>query len=113
MSKCCKCSKCFKHPRSIKPGVCEQFHHCEKEQHQGPKKVDNNCKGCVCNQLRRLSAQTEVDVFLSSGIVLENVLFINLDQKSCCAFFFDPTTTPDSTLIVDCEEIQAIRLDVV
>ena len=110
MSKCCKCSKCVKQPRCIKPGVCEQFHHCEKDQQ--PDKIVNNCKGCVCNQLRQLSTQTEVDVFLSSGLVLEDVLFISLDQKSCCAFFFDPTTEPGSTLIVDCKEIQAIRLEV-
>lgn len=112
MSNCCKCNKCAKRPRCIKPGVCEQFHHCEKDHHQHPDKDVNNCKGCVCNQLRRLSAQTEVDVFLSSGLVLEDVLFINLDQKNCCAFFFDPTTEPGSTLIVDCKEIQAIRLEV-
>lgn len=110
MSKCCKCSKCVKHTRSIKPGVCEQFHHCEKDHND--EKVVNNCKGCVCNQLRRLSTQTEVDVFLSSGLILEDVLFVNLDQKNCCAFFFDPTTEPGSTLIVDCNDIQAIRLEV-
>ena len=110
MSKCCKCSKCVKHTRSIKPGVCEQFHHCDPSHNDD--KVVNNCKGCVCNQLRRLSTQTEVDVFLSSGLILEDVLFVNLDQKNCCAFFFDPTTEPGSTLIVDCNDIQAIRLEV-
>ena len=73
--------------------------------------VSNRCKGCVCAQLRRLKTQTEVDVFLSSGQVLEDVVFINLNLKNCCAFFNDPTTEPGSTLIVDCQDIQAIRIE--
>jgi len=69
-----------------------------------------NCTGCICNQLRRLQTQTVVDVYLLGGQVLEDVVFINLDQNSCCAFFNDPTTGPDSTIIVDCVFIQAIRI---
>lgn len=71
----------------------------------------DNCKGCICNQLRRLQTQTEVDVFLLGGQVLEDVVFINLDQSNCCAFFNDPTTEPGSTLIIDCQKIQAIRIE--
>jgi hypothetical protein len=74
------------------------------------KKV-NRCKGCVCNQLRKLQTQTEVDVFLSGGQVLEDVVFVSFDRKNCCAFFNDPTTEPGSTLIVDCQDIQAIRIE--
>ncbi len=70
-----------------------------------------NCKGCICNQLRRLQTQTEVDVFLLGGQVLEDIVFINLDQRNCCAFFNDPETEPGSTLIVDCQKIQAIRIE--
>ncbi|QUG43896.1 hydrolase [Psychrobacillus sp. INOP01] len=65
----------------------------------------------MCDQLRRLQTQTEVDVFLSGGQVLEDVVFIILDQSNCCAFFNDPTTEPGSTLIVDCQFIQAIRIE--
>ena len=50
-------------------------------------------------------------VFLLGGQVLEDVVFINLDQSNCCAFFNDPTTEPGSTLIVDCQDIQAIRIE--
>ncbi|PFA69780.1 hydrolase [Bacillus sp. AFS015802] len=70
-----------------------------------------NCKGCVCNELRKLQTQTEVDVFLSGGQILEDVVFISLNPKNCCAFFVDNETEPGSTLIVDCEKIQAIRIE--
>ncbi|WP_370569975.1 hydrolase [Sporosarcina sp. resist] len=85
---------------------------CDKcETKKQPKKTVNNCKGCICDQLRRLQTQTEVDVFLSGGQVLEDVVFITLNQKDCCAFFSDPETEPGSTLIVDCQKIQAIRIE--
>ncbi|MEK3888085.1 hydrolase [Bacillus sp. FSL K6-3431] len=74
-------------------------------------KDDNHCQGCICNQLRRLQTQTEVDVFLSGGQVLEDVVFISFNRKDCCAFFTDPMTEPGSTLIVDCEKIDAIRIE--
>lgn len=85
---------------------------CDKcEQKRKSEKDANNCKGCICDQLRKLRTQTEVDVFLSGGRVLEDVVFITLNQKNCCAFFSDPTTEPGSTLIVDCQSIQAIRIE--
>ncbi|MEK4091581.1 hypothetical protein MKZ08_07640 [Viridibacillus sp. FSL R5-0477] len=43
--------------------------------------------------------------------MIEVVVFINLDQKNCCAFFSDPETEPGSTLIGDCQAIQAIRIE--
>jgi hypothetical protein len=75
------------------------------------KNCEDRCNGCICDQLRKLQTQTEVDVFLSSGQILEDVIFINLNQKDCCAFFSDPTTEPGSTLIVDCQRIDAIRIE--
>ena len=75
------------------------------------KDCEDKCNGCICDQLRKLQPQTEVDVFLSSGRILEDVIFITLNQKNCCAFFSDPTTEPGSTLIVDCQRIDAIRLE--
>ena len=71
----------------------------------------NRCNGCACDQLRRLQTGTEVDVFLSGGVVLEDIVFINFNNNNCCAFFTDPTTEPGSTLIVDCQRIDAIRIE--
>ncbi|KQL35309.1 MULTISPECIES: DUF3915 family protein [Bacillaceae] len=67
----------------------------------------NRCEGCVCDQLRRLRMQTEVDVFLKGGRRLNNVFFINFDRDTCCAIFTDN----GSTIIVDCQDIQAIRIE--
>ncbi len=75
------------------------------------KDQEHHCNGCICNQLRKLQPGTEVDVFLSNGNVLEDVIFVTLNQKDCCAFFNDPTTEPGSTLIVDCQRIDAIRIE--
>jgi len=93
--------------KSVKFGKCEQ---CEQKKHSD--KVEKHCKGCVCDQLRQLVTPTRVNVFLSGGQVLENLVFISLDQKSCCAFFSDSTTDPSSTIIVDCQDIQALRIEV-
>nr|WP_245671448.1 hypothetical protein [Bacillus wudalianchiensis] len=65
----------------------------------------------MCDQLKKLQTQTEVDVFLSSGKVLEDVIFINFDRKNCCAFFMDTKKEQGSTLIVDCQRIDAIRIE--
>ena len=54
------------------------------------KDQEHHCNGCICNQLRKLQPGTEVDVFLSNGNVLEDVLFVTLNQKDCCAFFNVP-----------------------
>ncbi|MGX9135276.1 hydrolase [Rummeliibacillus sp. JY-2-4R] len=71
----------------------------------------NRCNSCICQILRRLPRNTEVDVFLSGGNILEDVVFKRLNRNNCCAFFNDPTTEPGSTLIVDCNRIDAIRLE--
>lgn len=71
----------------------------------------NRCDGCICNLLRRLERGTEVDVFLSGGKILEDVIFIRFDRNNCCAFFEDTEKEPGSTLIVDCEKIDAIRIE--
>lgn len=113
MGGCCKCCEGFNHSRHVKPGPCKRHfddHKCEKNKHSD--KDVNRCKGCICHQLKRLRTQTEVDVFLSSGQTLEDVVFISFDEKNCCAFFNDPTTEPGSTLIVDCQKIEALRLEV-
>ncbi|MGC8229894.1 hydrolase [Pseudobacillus badius] len=86
---------------------------CHKHKNNEHEHTDreHKCNGCICNQLRKLQTQTEVDVFLSSGEVLEDVVFINFDRNNCCAFFMDTETEPGSTLIVDCQRIDAIRIE--
>jgi len=100
-SSCTECNKldCRKHRQST-----ESFRDSNENDR-------NRCKGCICNQLRRLQTQTEVDVFLSGGQILEDVIFIAFDRENCCAFFNDPETEPGSTLIVDCQDIQALRIE--
>lgn len=71
----------------------------------------HRCQGCVCDQLRRLARGTEVDVFLSGGQILEDVVFLRFNRNNCCAFFRDEETEVGTTLIVDCEKIDAIRIE--
>lgn len=71
----------------------------------------HRCNGCVCHKLRRLPKNTEVDVFLSGGTILEDVIFKGINTKSCCAKFKDRVTEPGSTLFVDCQFIQAFRIE--
>ncbi|MBD8036169.1 hydrolase [Solibacillus sp. A46] len=70
------------------------------------------CNGCICDLLRELRKGTEVDVFLSGGKILEDVVFKRFDHNSCCAFFIDTTIERGSTLIVDCQKIDALRIEV-
>ncbi|MFJ5565230.1 hydrolase [Lysinibacillus xylanilyticus] len=84
---------------------CDSCDKKKKEKHSM-----NHCEGCVCNQLRTLQTSTVVDLFLRGGQDIEDVIFISFDPNNCCAFFNDPTTEPGSTLIIDCQEIQAIRI---
>ena len=75
------------------------------------KKRKNKCKGCACAKLRKLPRNTEVDVFLSGGTVLEDVVFKKLNKKNCCAKFKDFETEPGSTIFADCNFIQAFRIE--
>ncbi|HYK74155.1 MAG TPA: hypothetical protein VEV44_13695 [Pseudoneobacillus sp.] len=59
------------------------------------------CDKCVCDILRRLRAGTEVDVFLSGGIILEDVIFRNFDNDNCCATFRDEEEEPGTDIFVD------------
>lgn len=52
---------------------------CHDDHGSKDKDQEHHCSGCICNQLRKLQRQTEVDVFLSSGVVLEDVLFDRLN----------------------------------
>lgn len=70
----------------------------------------NNCKGCICDRLRQLPRRTEVDIFLKGGQVIEDLVFLFFERDDCCAFFADPETASGSILVVDCQDIQALRI---
>ncbi|MET4559581.1 hypothetical protein ABIA69_000724 [Lysinibacillus parviboronicapiens] len=86
-----------------KDDVC--FNH---EDDKGDHQFYNNCKNCICDQLRKLEPGTLVDIFLSSGVSFCAITFISLDPKNCCAHFLETDETYKS-LIVDCQKIDAIR----
>ncbi|CAM3669920.1 hydrolase [Mesobacillus zeae] len=71
----------------------------------------NRCNKCVCDILRRLRTRTEVDVFLSGGVVLEDVIFVDFDNRNCCATFRDEEDERGTIIFVDCRDIQALRVE--
>ncbi|MBO0586334.1 hydrolase [Sporosarcina sp. E16_8] len=83
---------------------CEQNKKDEKQ-----KEVVNHCKGCICDQLRHLQMNTTVNVYLAGFNELGALVFLSLDEETCCALFSDPAV-PGTVVIVDCRSIQAIRI---
>ena len=81
------------------------FHHDHSSSHR------SRCNKCVCDQLRMLRRGTEVDVFLSGGRVLEDVIFLRFNNNTCCATFRDEEEERDTTIFVDCRDIQALRIE--
>lgn len=71
----------------------------------------SRCDKCACNILNRLERGTEVDVFLSGGKVLEDVIFLRINNRTCCATFKDEEKEPGTTLFVDCRDIVALRIE--
>ncbi|MED0903794.1 penicillin-binding protein [Bacillus nitratireducens] len=65
---------------------------------------------CVCEQLERLQLGTEVDVFLT-GTTLEDLIFTNFNPDNFCVTFVDNTTEPGSIIVLDCRDIQALRIE--
>ena len=102
----CKCHKvCNCHHK--KEHECkEERCHCHKE--EKCHKPMNNCRSCICEQLRRLEVGTVVDVFLSGGLRFLGLTFVSFNARNCCAYFLEAgSTTP---LIIDCKKIDAIRI---
>ena len=94
----CKCQKSCK---------CSQKkeHECKEEKSHKPM---NNCRSCICEQLRCLEIGTVVDVFLSGGLSFLGLTFVSFNARNCCAYFLEAgSTTP---LIIDCKKIDAIRI---
>jgi len=73
-------------------------------------KSRNRCDKCICDQLSRLRRGTEVDVFLS-GVILEDVIFVEFNNNNCCATFRDEEEEPGTTIFVDCRDILALRIE--
>ncbi|WP_342535620.1 hypothetical protein MHI04_09750 [Lysinibacillus sp. FSL K6-1151] len=99
----------------------EQKHkhcHCKKEEkycdeedyyYEAEHAKDHHCKGCICHQLKCLSTGAFVDVILAGGGSFAGIYFISLDPKTCCATFFEVAGAAASPLIIDCQQIIAIR----
>lgn len=96
----CKCE--WEHKEDKCPCKKEEKCYCEEEQ-------DHRCKGCICHQLRCLSTGAFVDVILAGGGSFTGVYFVSLDPKTCCATFFEVENAVASPLIIDCQQIVAIR----
>ncbi len=65
---------------------------------------------CVCDQLERLQPGTQVEVYIN-GNLLENLTFTNFNLDTFCATFVDlEEETAGSIIVLDCRDIQALRI---
>lgn len=72
--------------------------------------IDKHTK-CVCEQLEELQVGTEVDVFLN-GSVIEDVTFVNFNPENFCATFVDTEgEEAGGVILIDCRDIQALRIE--
>ncbi|EAZ84338.1 hypothetical protein AB9L15_11445 [Lysinibacillus fusiformis] len=91
---------------------CKHTCKCEHKDEKCPEKdccSKNECKGCICHQLKCLPIGTLVDVVLVGGFSLADVFFISLDPKTCCATFLEVADVGASPIIIDCQQIIVIR----
>ncbi|MGE7093185.1 hypothetical protein ACQKII_17370 [Lysinibacillus sp. NPDC048646] len=98
---------------------CMRKHHkedkcdCMRKHHEEDKcddKFSHNCKGCICNLLKRFEPGTLVDVLLSGGGSFLGVIFVSLDPKNCCAYFLEVGAAAAATpIVIDCQKIDGIR----
>ncbi|WP_235616406.1 hypothetical protein [Lysinibacillus parviboronicapiens] len=88
----------------------DYYYEDEKCSYKEEKSDKHRCKGCACNFLKGLEPGTLVDVFLSGGGSFLSLTFINLDPKSCCAYFLELDAAAAATpVVIDCQKIDAIR----
>ncbi|QDP99298.1 hypothetical protein FOH38_01315 [Lysinibacillus fusiformis] len=97
----CKCEK------SSKCCQKEEKCHCHKEE-KCTDKFANNCRSCICDQLRKFEAGTLVDIYLSGGGSFHGLIFISFSPQNCCAYFLE-SGAATSPLIIDCKKIDALR----
>lgn len=79
------------------------YHHHKKD----------NCEGCVCEQLKKLTPYTELKIYregapASDDGIQNPVKFIALDPKTCCAYFKE---TDDDLVIIDCRKISHLKFE--
>jgi hypothetical protein len=74
---------------------------------------ENKCGGCVCDQLRRLSPNTEIEDILINGksIDKDDIFLITFDRKTCCATFIAKDNNDTVTFTLDCRKIDAIFIE--
>ncbi|MDM5337880.1 hypothetical protein QUF84_11685 [Fictibacillus enclensis] len=68
----------------------------------------NICKGCACNQIRKLTPGALVQIVLKGGedFFDGEITFACFDHKTCCATFI----LDGYPIIIDCRQIVAIQL---
>ncbi len=66
---------------------------------------------CVCEQLETLQPGTEVDIFLN-GNFIDDVTFVNFNPQNFCATFVDTEgDEAGGVILIDCRDIQALRIE--
>ncbi len=70
---------------------------------------NKDCKGCVCNQFKKLKVGDVIQITFGDDEFFEDqdYIFTCLDDKDCCVTLIDPTD--DNPFIVDCERIKGIK----
>ncbi|CAM3860787.1 hydrolase [Mesobacillus thioparans] len=91
--------------------MCRECESYEESYRENRPNRNRSCDKCVCDQLRRLRRGTEVDVFLSGGRILEDVIFLRFNDNNCCATFRDEEVERGTKIFVDCRDIVALRIE--
>ncbi|UZJ77350.1 hypothetical protein [Fictibacillus sp. KU28468] len=68
----------------------------------------NQCKGCACEQIKKLRPGASVQIVLKGGedFFDGEITFACFDHKTCCATFI----LDGYPIIIDCRQIVAIQL---
>lgn len=91
--------------RKSKPTPIDPWRHHESN-HSSCE--ETKCRSCACCILLKLKPGTLVDVYLKNGTHFYNLVFEKF-YKPCCATFIDTENELGSIIIMDCQDIQAIR----
>ncbi|WP_349409274.1 CGEA protein [Pseudalkalibacillus sp. SCS-8] len=80
---------------------------CEKD----VEKTEDRCRGCICEQLKKLDPGTQVEITGKSGNILDGK-FIELDKKTCCVKLLASEVVspfePEMFVIISCEDIESL-----
>lgn len=86
---------------------------CFKEEKEDKKKKDKDCKGCICNIIKKFK-NDQVIIRTKSGDVIEGEI-VDFDKKTCCvkilqAEMMSPMM-PAILTIISCEDIESISIE--